>query len=453
MRFKIIFLLILLAYCQQKGGGLEAMAELGDFLAKVFFEDGPEAVVDCFSSLQGGFVMTLDGVVVSANRRFCDITGYLRQEMLGMQVTDLIAADEVAAMQQRFLQNDLSRYSLKLVHKDQSIRYVMVSPMSFTFEGNNHRLAEFIDVTPLHEAQQAAIEGERKYSSIFNHAAVGIARVAPDGSWLECNDKVCDIVGYPREELLGLTFQDITHPDDLEKDLGLVGEMLEGRRQTYSMEKRYYRKSGEIIWINLTVGLVRDYEGQPLYFISVIDDIDDKKRAEAQLKYMASHDSLTGLSNRRTVENTLEIEIARALRYERELAVVMIDIDHFKRVNDEFGHDIGDLALKALASHFHTILRTSDSAARFGGEEFLLVLPETDHSRALEISERLRKLVESKTINHDRGAISITVSMGVASLRTHGEHPRQLITSADDAMYRAKATGRNQVCSAVPLDG
>ena len=144
----------------------------------------------------------------------------------------------------------------------------------------------------------AAIQtAETLYRGTFNQAAVGIARVAPDGSWLEVNQKLCDIVGYSRAELLQCTFQEITHPDDLEADLKLVAEMLNGQRDFYTMEKRYFRKSGEVIWINLTVSLVWAPEGKLDFFISVVEDITEKKRTDASLR--------EALSFRRSIFDTL----------------------------------------------------------------------------------------------------------------------------------------------------
>lgn len=127
-------------------------------------------------------------------------------------------------------------------------------------------------------------ESEEQLRGTFEQAAVGIAHVAPDGRWLRVNQKLCDIVGYSKEELLKLTFQDITHPDDLDTDLGYVLQVLADEIKTYSMEKRYYRKDGSIVWINLTVSLLRETSGEPKYFISVVEDISDRKNAEEALK-------------------------------------------------------------------------------------------------------------------------------------------------------------------------
>jgi len=127
-------------------------------------------------------------------------------------------------------------------------------------------------------------ESEKRFRATFDQAAVGVAHVGVDGGWLRVNDRLCEIVGYPREELLGLTFQDITHPDDLEADLGFHRSLLAGEIGTYSMEKRYFRKEGQIVWINLTVSLVHGDSGEPAYLIAVVEDISQRKRAEEALR-------------------------------------------------------------------------------------------------------------------------------------------------------------------------
>lgn len=140
------------------------------------------------------------------------------------------------------------------------------------------------DIAERKQAERALKESEERFRATFEQAAVGIAQVAPDGRWLHVNQKLCDIVGYGREELLQRTFQDITYPDDLDADLTSVRRMLAGDIQTYGMEKRYIRKDGTLIWIYLTVGLVRQSTGEPKYFISVVEDISERKQAETALQ-------------------------------------------------------------------------------------------------------------------------------------------------------------------------
>ena len=139
------------------------------------------------------------------------------------------------------------------------------------------------DIDDQRHMEQALRESEERFRATFEQAAVGIAQVGLDGHWLRVNQRLCDIVGYTREELLQCTFQDITHPDDLNSDLDYIRQVLAGEIQTYSMEKRYLRKDQSLVWVNLTVGLVRDPSGAPLYFVSVVEDIAARKRAQEEL--------------------------------------------------------------------------------------------------------------------------------------------------------------------------
>jgi len=157
--------------------------------------------------------------------------------------------------------------------------------------------------TLMRERKQLA-SSEIRYTATFEQAAVGIALVAPDGRWLRVNHRLCDIVGYSEAELFALTFQDITHPDDLEIDLGQVRRMLAKEIETYSMEKRYIRKDASLVWINLTVALVRKTDGTPDYFISVVEDIQQRKSAEADIQRLNAH------LEQRVIERTAELTAA-----------------------------------------------------------------------------------------------------------------------------------------------
>jgi two-component system CheB/CheR fusion protein len=161
------------------------------------------------------------------------------------------------------------------------------------------------DFTALKQAEEAARESEGRFRATFEQAAVGMALVAPDGRWLRVNRKLCDIVGYSHEELIGLTFQEITHPDDLETDLAYVRQLLAGEITTYAMEKRYIRKDRSLVWINLTVALVRTPQGQPDYFISVVEEISEIKQVVAALRESER-------TYRIVAENTYDFEFWRA---------------------------------------------------------------------------------------------------------------------------------------------
>jgi len=427
---------------------VSAEEKFDHFLADIFQTDGADGVVECFQFLFGAFVITRDGIVIGANAEFIEMIEYPSSELYGMSALDLIAEDEKATMIARFAEGNADRYELKLLPKSKKILNVLVAPRKFSAGGQVYRLAEFVDNTAQKSSQAAVRESEQKFHSVFEQAAVGIARVAPIGTFLEVNQKLCDIVGYSKEELIKKTFQEITHPDDLDIDLGPVQQMLNNERDTYNLEKRYFHKNGSIIWISLTASLIKTSDGSPKYFVAVIEDISSRKLLEYDLLNKATHDALTGLCNRSTLSEKLDNEVDRAIRYSRSLSLMMIDIDHFKLVNDNFGRQVGDKVLIELAKIFKKIIRRADDAGRFGGEEFLLVLPELNNKQALVLAERLRQQVESLSIKVGEITINVTVSIGIASYPEHGEEVDPLIKACDDAMYKAKDNGRSRIFSA-----
>lgn len=420
------------------------------FLSSIFSAVGPEGLVECFSFLSDAFMITKDGCVIAANDAFIELIQYSRSELYGMSALDLITEGEKEDMARRFAEGNTDHYQLKLLPKDKNVLDVHVYPKSIYLHGQVYRLTEFIKASPEERIYIRLKESEEKFHSVFEQAAVGIARMSPTGSWLEVNQKLCDILGYSKRELYTLTFQDITYPDDLEADLALVDEMLQKKRQNYQIEKRYFHRNGSVIWGNLTVSLVSASDGTPKYFVSVIEDICLRKEMEQQLRVTASHDPLTGLFNRSKLNTALDNELTRAIRYSRPLSLLMIDIDFFKRVNDDHGHLAGDKVLVELSKILDIATRSTDIVSRFGGEEFLLVLPELDHEQALQLADRIRRTVEAHAISYQQKTINITVSIGVATYPEHGSSIDELVSAADGAMYKAKKAGRNRIASAVP---
>jgi diguanylate cyclase (GGDEF)-like protein/PAS domain S-box-containing protein len=192
---------------------------------------------------------------------------------------------------------------------------------------------------------------------------------------------------------------------------------------------------------DVTVTALRDASGTILGSVHVMRDITDRKQMELALQKAASTDRLTEIHNREKIEHELKKELERSRRYASPMSIVMFDIDHFKNINDTYGHSIGDLVLKDIARIVSDNIRSVDSVGRWGGDEFMVVLPETDSKAAGQVAEKLRLLIERSEINNIHG---ITSSFGVAQLETE-ESPSAIFKRVDDALYQAKRTGRNRV--------
>lgn len=305
------------------------------------------------------------------------------------------------------------------------------------------------DITERRQQEAALQESEERFRSTFNAAAIGMALVSLEGRFTQVNDALCHIVGYTAAELQHKTFQDITHPDDLEADLAYAQELLDGTRTSYQMEKRYFHKDGHVIWVLLSGAAVRDSNGKVLYFIAQIEDITERRQMLEQLDRQANEDYLTGLYNRRYFMERGQQELAREQRFGDTLSLLMLDIDHFKSINDTHGHKAGDIVLQKLSEIMRETLRTFDLIGRLGGEEFAIMLPETDLQKACEVAERLRAQVAGTGVVLEAGLpLHFTVSIGVVALTEKDINLDILLNQADKALYQAKESGRNRVCVA-----
>lgn len=274
---------------------------------------------------------------------------------------------------------------------------------------------------------EAHTEAEARFRLVFEEAPIGIALVAPDGSWLRANDALCRMLGRTHEELVGSGFQELTHPDDLDLDLDFVSQVLAGEIESYTIEKRYLHASGEVVWALLSVSLVRHLDGTPNHFISHVQDITERKHAELDLVRASRLDGLTGVANRRRVEERLEA----ALEADEDVTVLFVDVDHLKVVNDRLGHLAGDQLLRLVARRLEAKVGSSGLVARWGGDEFVVVLDEPldvdDLRTAVERPVRVGGFVL-------RPQMSVGTAVGVRGARSAGV----VVGRADADMYRDK---------------
>lgn len=264
------------------------------------------------------------------------------------------------------------------------------------------------------------------------------------GAIVYVNRRFCELTGYRDDEVLGQNprFQQSgqTPPETFAQ---LWQALIGGRHWHGEFINR--KKDGSLYQEQAAIAPIFDDNGAITHYVASKFDVTERRSLEAQLRVLATTDSLTGAVNRRRFHELLEAEITRSRRYRRELAVLMLDIDHFKGVNDDFGHAVGDEVLKAVVAACVEALRESDIVGRLGGEEFGVLLPETTISSAMATAERLRRRVAEVIVTARSGPVRVTVSLGATSLSTGADDsPEILLRRADRALYRAKEAGRDR---------
>tara|TARA_R110001592_G_scaffold326640_2_gene607533 strand:- start:1852 stop:3846 length:1995 start_codon:yes stop_codon:yes gene_type:complete len=257
------------------------------------------------------------------------------------------------------------------------------------------------------------------------------------------------IVGYTLSELSPVSIKswsNLVHPEDREKSDALLKKHFSGELPFYECEVRMRHKDGHLVWV-LDRGKVssRMSNGEPLLMFGTHEDISDRKEAEAILLYDIQHDPLTQLPNRSLLLDRLQRGILHAKRNSLMLAVMFIDLDRFKSINDTFGHDIGDKVLIEVANRIKLCLRESDTVARIGGDEFVVLLSTVESSQdAKMVAEKIRKTV-SRDFNLQGRIMDVAASVGIAIYPEHGLDVETLMRNSDTAMYFAKSNGRNSV--------
>jgi diguanylate cyclase (GGDEF)-like protein/PAS domain S-box-containing protein len=308
-------------------------------------------------------------------------------------------------------------------------------------------LAEVDNAKARSESERQLRLSEARFRNTLEHAQGGIGVTSVDGRFIEVNQSICKLLGYTREELLQLTFIEVTHPDDRTKARDYSKKLLDGEIESYQLEKLCVRKSGLPVWVQVMVSLLRDSTGEPLNFIWQVEDITERKRSQEEIRQLAYYDVLTGLPNRRLLLDRLNQALAQTQRHQRSLAVMFLDLDRFKEINDTLGHDIGDELLKVVAQRLEVCVRGGDTVSRQGGDEFVIILSEISLQQDVAlVAEKILALLSTPvTIQGLR--LKITTSIGIAIYTVDSaDDVTSLMKKADVAMYKAKEAGRNRFC-------
>ncbi len=539
-----------------------------------------------FFDVTDGIILSDENrIIESINPAACRIFGYEAHELCGQSVRTIMHASDHARYDQElnvYLKTGSGRLIGKGVREVRGMRKsgqlfpLELAVTEISFDGRRMFAGVMRDVSEKHQVKEALLENEARFRGAFDNAPIGMALISLEGQWLKVNQALCKIVGYQEDELLGMTVQQMTHADDLGIDQTFIQLVLADQLKTYQMETRYFHKNGHAVPVMFSSSLVRKLDGQPLYFISKVEDITQRKQMENALfaekdlaqttlqsigdavittdvdanitymnpiaerltgwsnkdacgmpldyvfvivnestreaaenpvkkalaearvctlasntilisrdgieyyidnsaapirvkdgnlsgvvmvfhdvtearalshkiSYQASHDALTGLWNRSEFELTAARLLHSARVMHQQHALLYLDLDQFKVVNDTCGHLAGDQLLQQLSNLLMGNMRKSDTLARLGGDEFGILLEGCPLERAREIALHLIDAVRAFRFEWEGKLFCVGASIGLVAITDQTKDMQALLSAADTACYMAKDKGRNRV--------
>jgi diguanylate cyclase (GGDEF)-like protein/PAS domain S-box-containing protein len=366
--------------------------------------------------------------------------GFSKDEFLKMTIADIRPPEEIPAMMNTLAHlHDRDRNRVfRHRKKDGTLFDAEITSFEFVSGGRRARLVIAVDVTERHRNEERLRENEARYRLLFERNLAGVFRSRLDGRILEVNEALARIFGYEREEMLNLSAYALYY--SREERQRLMARLRE-QKVLSNVEIRMRRKDGSPVWVLENISLLETSDVAILE--GTIIDITDRKAAQEQMEYQAYHDVLTGLPNRLLFRDRIGVALAHARRSRRAVAVMFLDLDQFKLVNDTLGHTVGDGLLQAAADRLVRCVRGDDTVARMGGDEFTILLSDlTDTRAAGTVAQKVLDTM-SQPIEVDGHELFITTSIGIAIFPDDGMDPETLLKNADRAMYRAKEAGRN----------
>jgi diguanylate cyclase (GGDEF)-like protein/PAS domain S-box-containing protein len=387
-----------------------------------------------------------DGRFLQVNRSLCRIVGYSEEELLEKTFQEITHPDDLQAdveQVRRMLAGEIKTYHIekRYFHKNGHVVWILLS-VSLVHDQEGEPLyfiSQIQDITERKRAEEALKESEEKFRITFEDAPIGVAFIDLDGRRFKANRALCEMLGCSEEDLLGENYLEHVHPDDREMSTEHFHGTLEEGAGSYELERRYIRVDGHVVWNLTSVSLIRDSKGNPSYFVCLHQDITERKEAEKRLKYQATHDLLTDLPNRHLLMDRLKraLRLTRRRR-DRKVAVLYLDLDNFKAVNDSLGHEAGDLLLVAVGERVRWCLRPEDTLARFGGDEFAVLLEEVETpSDTAKVAERIVERFRAPLVVDGR-ELFIKPSIGIALGTARENTAEDVLRDADTAMYQAK---------------
>jgi diguanylate cyclase (GGDEF)-like protein/PAS domain S-box-containing protein len=394
-----------------------------------------------------GIYVVRNGKFRFVNPKFQEFVGYSAQELTGMESISLVHPDDRETVRARAIKMlKMERtipYEFRTITKSGQIKWTMETVIPIFYDGKREILGNYIDIDDRKRAEEALKASEERYRTILENIEDGYYEVDLKGNFTFFNESCRKIFGYSREAMMGMNNQQYMDKETCENLVKLTDKVYQTGLPEKSSNLEIISKNGFKKHIEISISLMKDISDNTVGFRGIVRDIDDRKKAEATILHMAYHDALTGLPNRLLFNDRLDVVMLSARRNNKKFAVMMLDLDKFKSINDSYGHDIGDQLLQSVGNRLRGRLRKSDTVARMGGDEFMLLLPEIDHGEYSEVIAK--KIIDSfqRPFSLGKYDLKITTSIGIAIYPDSGSDFDTLKKNADIAMYKAKESGRN----------
>jgi diguanylate cyclase (GGDEF)-like protein/PAS domain S-box-containing protein len=301
-------------------------------------------------------------------------------------------------------------------------------------------IAVVLDITARRQAEllepQLHSDFDGEYER-FERTPIGAGLLDSDGNWLLVNRALCEITGYTAEELIARPFEEIVHPEDAENDSEQRRALLAGEIPAFRVEKRLLDAAGEAVSTILSLSLVRDRDGAPLYHVAQLQDVSERRRLEQNMRALGDHDPVTGVRNRRLFGHDLKLQVARSRRYGEVAGLMLIELDAFASIDDDHGEQASDEALEAVARALSRRLRETDLLARVGVDQFAVLLPHIDEDGLAVVADGLARVVAACGVDVGDELLHPSASIGFTLVDEHALSAEEALLAADRAMRSA----------------
>ena len=395
-----------------------------------------------------GIYIVQDSKFVYVNPFFEDLSGYTLDDVAGTFSLDLVHPDDRDAVHEKaskILKQEQchNTYEYRLLKKSGEILWVLerVSPIEYL--GRRAVIGSFMDINERKRLEDALSQSEERYRNILEQMQDVYSEFDLTGKIIFANQSSCMELGYTMEELIGMDYRQLMPADEIDHVVSAYKEIYDTGVPN-KIEHRILRKDGIFRYIETAITLQKNNGGRVTGFRGVSRDMTERKMLEKKLAEMATRDSLTGLPNRTLLNDRFKLAVAQVHRESKLLAVLSLDLDRFKSVNDSMGHNTGDELLKSVADRLISTLRSTDTVARIGGDEFLLLLPEINTiDNAIGVANKIIGAFEEPFVINGNN-LRASASIGMAICPENGNDLETLMNKSDAALYKAKNSGRNQ---------